>query len=75
MLYFYNPWKRQKTFGFRMFSRDIEMEQWTEIGYEEVLLIFNIIYTYMVFIISILFQASWLFVIVLQWVDTLSLIF
>ena len=27
-------YKRQKTFGFRMFLRDIEMEQWTEIGYE-----------------------------------------
>ena len=34
MLYFYNSWKRQKTFGFLMFSRDVEMEQWTEMGYE-----------------------------------------
>ena len=28
MFNFYNPWKRQKTYGFLMFSGGIEMEHW-----------------------------------------------
>ena len=30
--YFYTPWKRQKIFGFLMFSGGIEMWHWTKIG-------------------------------------------
>ena len=28
MFHFYTPWKRQKTFGFLLFSDGIEMEHW-----------------------------------------------
>ena len=34
MFYIYIPWKRQKTFGFLMFSEGIEMEQWVKMGWE-----------------------------------------
>ena len=30
MLYFYTPWKRQKTFGFLRFLGGIEMEYWAK---------------------------------------------
>ena len=30
--HFYTPWKRQKSFGFWMFSGGIEMWHWTEMG-------------------------------------------
>ena len=30
--HFYTPWKRQKTFGFLMFSGGIEMWHWTKMG-------------------------------------------
>ena len=33
MASFYTPWKNQKTFGFLMFSGDIERDQWHEMGY------------------------------------------
>ena len=32
MIHFYAPWKRQQTFGFQMFSRGIEMENWAKMG-------------------------------------------
>ena len=32
MFYFYTPWKRQKTFGFQMFSGGIEMGHWAKLG-------------------------------------------
>ena len=32
MSHFYTPSKRQKTFGFLTFSRDIGMEHWTKMG-------------------------------------------
>ena len=32
MLYFYTPWKRQKSKGFLMFSGGIEMEDWAKMG-------------------------------------------
>ena len=33
MFHFYNPWKRQKTYGFLKFSGGIEMEHWTKMRY------------------------------------------
>ena len=30
--HFYNPWKRQKTFGFLTFSGGTEMWHWTKMG-------------------------------------------
>ena len=32
MLYFYTPWKRQKSKSFLMFSGGIEMEDWAKMG-------------------------------------------
>ena len=32
MLYFNTPWKHQKTGGFLMFSRGIEVEHWLKMG-------------------------------------------
>ena len=32
MLHFFIPWKRQKTFGFLIFSRGLEMEHWDKMG-------------------------------------------
>ena len=32
MFHFYTPWKRQKAFGFFMFSGGIEMENWAKNG-------------------------------------------
>ena len=32
---FYTPWKRQKTFGFLMFSGGIEMEHRAKVGFKE----------------------------------------
>ena len=33
MLYFYTPWKRQKTFGFLIFPEGIEIKHCDEMGY------------------------------------------
>ena len=33
LLSFYTPWKHQKSRGFLMFLRDIERDQWDEVGY------------------------------------------
>ena len=33
MLHFYTPWKRQKTFGFLIFSEGIEIKHCDEMGY------------------------------------------
>ena len=32
LFHFYNPRKRQKTFGFQTFSAGAEMEHWTKMG-------------------------------------------
>ena len=32
-VFFYTPWKRQKTSGFLDFSDGMEVENWHEIGY------------------------------------------
>ena len=40
MLYFYTPWNHQKTFGFLMFSRGIEREQWDEMGWPKLYYIY-----------------------------------
>ena len=32
MFHFYTPWKLQKTFGFLIFSRGIEVEHWLKMG-------------------------------------------
>ena len=32
MFHFYTPNKRQRTFGFRMFSGDAKMEHWAKMG-------------------------------------------
>ena len=32
MSYFYNPWKRQKTFGFLTVSGGVEMEHWAKMS-------------------------------------------
>ena len=36
LLYFYTPWKRQKTKGFLAFSEGIEVERWAKMGQEAV---------------------------------------
>ena len=32
IFWFYNPWKHQKTKGFLVYSRSLELEHWSEIG-------------------------------------------
>ena len=32
MFYFYNPWKRQKTYGVLKFLGSIEMEHWAKMA-------------------------------------------